>query len=219
MVDRWPSGVTVVMTSTLIEAVRAFPAVLGAEQVAAVYELARRSTIWNDDLTADSRGTAGGKPDRAAGERSAGGPRGRGRGGRCGSAVATGGGPRRGGACDAAVAGRGHVVVATGRRARGRAAVRLLGRVLPRRLRRPLLAGAVVGFVVLVSGWAWLLVAAGVVAEWTAPSTPRVAPTTSSATVNPVQAWATLANNLFALQRNTWANMAGFPGTRNTQDR
>ena len=72
---------------------------------------------------------------------------------------------------------------------------------------------------VLVSGWAWLLVAAGVVAEWTAPSTPRVAPTTSSATVNPVQAWATLANNLFALQRNTWANMAGFPGTRNTQDR
>jgi hypothetical protein len=87
--------------------------------------------------------------------------------------------------------------------------VRLLGRVLPRRLRRPL----------LVSGWAWLLVAAGVVAEWTAPSTPRVAPTTSSATVNPVQAWATLANNLFALQRKTWANMAGFPGTRNTQDR
>ena len=93
--------------------------------------------------------------------------------------------------------------------------MRLLGRVLPRRLRRPLLAG-VSGW---WSGWAWLLVAAGVVAEWTAPSTPRVAPTTSSATVNPVQAWATLANNLFALQRNTWANMAGFPGTRNTQDR
>jgi hypothetical protein len=57
------------------------------------------------------------------------------------------------------------------------------------------------------------------VAEWTAPSTTRVAPTTSSAAVNPVQAWATLANNLFALQRKTWANLAGFTGTRNPQDR
>ena len=47
VVDRWPSGVTVVMTSTLIEAVRAFPAVLGGQEVGAVYELARRSTTWN----------------------------------------------------------------------------------------------------------------------------------------------------------------------------
>jgi hypothetical protein len=47
MSDRWPAGVTVVMTSTLIEAVRAFPAALDQDQVAAVYELARRSTTWN----------------------------------------------------------------------------------------------------------------------------------------------------------------------------
>ena len=47
MTDRWPAGVTVVMTSTLIEAIRAFPAVLEPDQVAAVYELARRSTTWN----------------------------------------------------------------------------------------------------------------------------------------------------------------------------
>ena len=47
MTDRWPAGVTVVMTSTLIEAVRAFPAALSGTQVAAVYELARRSTTWN----------------------------------------------------------------------------------------------------------------------------------------------------------------------------
>jgi hypothetical protein len=47
MTERWPGGVTVVMTSTLIEAVRAVPAVLDPGQVAAVYELARRSTTWN----------------------------------------------------------------------------------------------------------------------------------------------------------------------------
>ena len=47
MTDRWPAGVTVVMTSTLIEAIRAFPAALEPDQVAAVYELARRSTTWN----------------------------------------------------------------------------------------------------------------------------------------------------------------------------
>jgi hypothetical protein len=47
MTERWPAGVTVVMTSTLIEAVRAFPVVLDPDQVAAVYELARRSTTWN----------------------------------------------------------------------------------------------------------------------------------------------------------------------------
>jgi hypothetical protein len=28
--------------------------------------------------------------------------------------------------------------------------------------------------------------------------------------VNPVQLWATLADNLFALQRRTWANIPGF---------
>jgi hypothetical protein len=44
---RWPAGVTVVMTATLIEAVRAFPAALDPGEVAAVYELARRSTTWN----------------------------------------------------------------------------------------------------------------------------------------------------------------------------
>jgi hypothetical protein len=27
--------------------------------------------------------------------------------------------------------------------------------------------------------------------------------------VNPVQAWAEVVNNLFALQRQTWANIAG----------
>jgi Nuclease-related domain len=43
----WPAGVTVVMTSTLIEAITAFPAALDRKQVAAVYELARRSTTWN----------------------------------------------------------------------------------------------------------------------------------------------------------------------------
>jgi len=47
MTERWPAGVTVVMTSTLIEAVRAFPPVLDPDQVVAVYELARRSTTWN----------------------------------------------------------------------------------------------------------------------------------------------------------------------------
>jgi hypothetical protein len=47
MVDRWPAGVTVVMSSNLIEAVRAFPAALNAGEVAAVYALARRSTTWN----------------------------------------------------------------------------------------------------------------------------------------------------------------------------
>jgi hypothetical protein len=52
MTDRWPAGVTVVMTSTLIEAVRAFPAALDPDQVAAVYDLARRSTTWNPPPTA-----------------------------------------------------------------------------------------------------------------------------------------------------------------------
>ena len=47
MTDRWPAGVTVVMTSTLIEAIRAFPATLEQDEVAVVYELARRSTTWN----------------------------------------------------------------------------------------------------------------------------------------------------------------------------
>jgi hypothetical protein len=41
-----------VMTSTLIEAVRAFPAALDPDQVAAVYDLARRSTTWNPPPTA-----------------------------------------------------------------------------------------------------------------------------------------------------------------------
>jgi hypothetical protein len=50
MTDRWPAGVTVVMTSTLIEAVRAFPAILDPDEVAAVYELARRSTTWNPPI-------------------------------------------------------------------------------------------------------------------------------------------------------------------------
>jgi hypothetical protein len=40
MTERWPAGVTVVMTSTLIEAVRAFPPALDTDEVAAVYELA-----------------------------------------------------------------------------------------------------------------------------------------------------------------------------------
>jgi hypothetical protein len=44
-------------------------------------------------------------------------------------------------------------------------------------------------------------------------------PPTAAAVVNPVQLWATLAGNLFALQRKTWANMAGFDHTRNPQDR
>jgi hypothetical protein len=50
------------------------------------------------------------------------------------------------------------------------------------------------------------------VAEWTAPSAPRTtARQPAVATVvNPVQLWATLAGNLFALQRRTWANIPGF---------
>ncbi|MDT0352902.1 hypothetical protein [Pseudonocardia charpentierae] len=51
MVDAWPSGVTVVMTSTLIEALRALPAVLDTEAAAAVYELARRDTTWKPPRT------------------------------------------------------------------------------------------------------------------------------------------------------------------------
>jgi hypothetical protein len=35
---------------------------------------------------------------------------------------------------------------------------------------------------------------------------------------NPVQAWATLAENIFALQRRTWANLMG-AGTRRSDDR
>ena len=47
VVDRWPSGVTVVMSSRLVEAVRAFSAMLGGQEVGAAYEVARRSTTWN----------------------------------------------------------------------------------------------------------------------------------------------------------------------------
>jgi hypothetical protein len=47
MVNTWPSGVTVVMTSTLVESLRALPAMLDTQAAAAVYELARRSTTWN----------------------------------------------------------------------------------------------------------------------------------------------------------------------------
>ena len=47
LVDRWPSGVTVVMIRTLIEVLSTLPAVLAAPEVTAVYELARRSTTWN----------------------------------------------------------------------------------------------------------------------------------------------------------------------------
>jgi hypothetical protein len=47
MTGHWPAGVTVVMTSTLVQAIRAFPAVLDPDRVAAVYALARRSTTWN----------------------------------------------------------------------------------------------------------------------------------------------------------------------------
>jgi hypothetical protein len=47
MTDAWPAGVTVVMASTLLEALRAFPTVLSVDEVGAVYELARRSTTWN----------------------------------------------------------------------------------------------------------------------------------------------------------------------------
>jgi hypothetical protein len=39
--------VTVVMTSTLVESLRALPAMLDTQAAAAVYELARRSTTWN----------------------------------------------------------------------------------------------------------------------------------------------------------------------------
>jgi hypothetical protein len=53
VVDAWPSGVTVVMTSNLIEALRAFPAALAAETVGAVYELARRSSTWNPNALID----------------------------------------------------------------------------------------------------------------------------------------------------------------------
>jgi Nuclease-related domain len=47
VVETWPSGVTVVMTRNLIEALRAFPGVLTADAVGAVFELSRRSTTWN----------------------------------------------------------------------------------------------------------------------------------------------------------------------------
>ena len=43
-----------------------------------------------------------------------------------------------------------------------------------------------------------------------APSAPRATtPVAAAAVVNPVQAWAEVVNNLFALQRQTWANIAG----------
>jgi len=47
VVDRWPVGVTVVMTSSLIASLRAFPAALAPEDVDAVYALARRDITWN----------------------------------------------------------------------------------------------------------------------------------------------------------------------------
>ncbi len=56
MTDAWPAGVTVVMASKLIEALRAFPAVLSTEEVGAVYELARRSTTWNPAVPPPSAG-------------------------------------------------------------------------------------------------------------------------------------------------------------------
>jgi Nuclease-related domain len=47
IVRGWPAGVTVVMTRTLIESLRGFPAALSQDEVAAVYALARRDTTWN----------------------------------------------------------------------------------------------------------------------------------------------------------------------------
>lgn len=47
VVGSWPSRVTVVMSTKLIETLRAFPATLDVEQARDVYELARRSTTWN----------------------------------------------------------------------------------------------------------------------------------------------------------------------------
>jgi hypothetical protein len=60
------------------------------------------------------------------------------------------------------------------------------------------------------------------VARLTAPSTPITAsaPSASSASaVNPLQVWTTLFENLFSLQRRTWATMASFAGSRDEQNR
>jgi hypothetical protein len=58
------------------------------------------------------------------------------------------------------------------------------------------------------------------VTPWTTPSTPRIEAATPRTTVaNPLQVWASAFENLFSLQRKTWANLAGLAGTRNTQDR
>lgn len=47
LITRWAPGVTVVMTRQLLHAVRSIPPVLDRAEVAAVYEVARRSTTWN----------------------------------------------------------------------------------------------------------------------------------------------------------------------------
>jgi len=60
------------------------------------------------------------------------------------------------------------------------------------------------------------------VATWTAPSTSRAVNAPGNASVtNPVQAWATLVENIFTMQRKTWANMATAPvrGALTTADR
>jgi hypothetical protein len=46
LVRSWASGVTVVMPRQLVHALRAIPPVLDAAAVAAVFEIARRSTTW-----------------------------------------------------------------------------------------------------------------------------------------------------------------------------
>jgi hypothetical protein len=58
------------------------------------------------------------------------------------------------------------------------------------------------------------------VAQWTAPAAPRAAATSSGASVaNPVQVWAAMVGNLYALQRKTWTNLAGLNGTKDSQER
>lgn len=47
LITRWTPGVTVVMTRQLLHAVRSIPSVFDGDEVAAVYEVARRSTTWN----------------------------------------------------------------------------------------------------------------------------------------------------------------------------
>lgn len=46
LVTQWASGVTVVMTRQLVSILRGMPAALGADDVEAVFALARRSTTW-----------------------------------------------------------------------------------------------------------------------------------------------------------------------------